>query len=55
VVHTEIGKFKKYEEKFLGFFALYVMNLVFGALAIGFGVQHMIISVLGLAGGAGNS
>jgi len=41
---------KTFEEEFLSFFALYLMNLVFGALAIGFGIQYMITSVLGQTG-----
>jgi hypothetical protein len=48
-MNTDISK--TFEEEFLSFFALYVMNLVIGALAIAFGVQYMFTSMLGLTAG----
>jgi hypothetical protein len=42
-----------FEEEFLSYFALCVMNLVFGAIAMAFGVQFIVGSVLGQPGEQG--
>ena len=39
-----------FEEEFLSYFALCLINLVFGAIALSFGVQHIIGSMLGQPG-----
>jgi hypothetical protein len=42
-----------FEEEFLSYFALCVMNLVFGTIAMAFGVQFIVVSVLGQPGEQG--
>ncbi len=45
--------FRRFRSELNSFFILILLNLVFGALAMAFGVQFIVTSVLGVLGGEG--
>ena len=44
------GNLARFKNEINSFFALVVLNLVFGAIAMGFGMQYFVASVIGVSG-----